>query len=186
MDYAETERVKYNRMWTEVPGYRNHSPGEALVSRFLKLAEPKPGETLIDIGAGTGRAALKLQEAGLAVTMFDISPSAPDNNAKGLPFIEGCVWRDFPGEFDWVYCTDVMEHLPTEHVDESLDTIARVARKGAYFQIALWQDGFGKRIGEVLHLTVKTSDWWEAKLGKRWDSVKCIESGDNRLIALCK
>ena len=181
----EAERIKYQRMWTEVPGYRTNSPGERLVDTFLSLAQWDKGDWLIDCGSGTGRAAKKLSDAGLNVTMLDITPTATDPDVK-LSFIEACLW-DMPvlcPDWDWVYCCDVMEHLPTEHVDAVLDNLATMTGYGAFLQIALFDDFFGQMIGETLHLTVKPADWWRQKLAERWVIKHEKYSGDGRLIVL--
>jgi len=182
----EAERIKYQRMWTEVPGYRTNSPGERLVDTFLSLAQWGKGDELIDCGSGTGRAAKKLSEAGLDVTMLDITPDATDPDIN-LPFVEACLW-DMPDllawTIDWVYCCDVLEHIPTEHVDAVLDNLATMTGYGAFLQIALFNDGFGQMIGETLHLTVKPTEWWMEKINKRWEVKHQKDSGDGRLIVL--
>ena len=182
MTIAEQERDKYERMWA-VPGYRDNSPGERLVDTFLKLASWDKGDDLLDCGSGTGRAAQKLADAGLDVTMLDITPAATDPDIK-LPFVEGCLWDMRLSSFDWIYCCDVLEHIPPEHVDEVLDNLACMTGYGAFMQIALFNDGFGHMIGETLHLTVKPASWWMDKINARWE-VKHWEVGsDSRLIVM--
>jgi len=163
---TEQERDKYRRMW-DCWQYRQNSPGERLVPVFLKEADWRLGDTLLDVGCGTGRAGKKLSESGLAVALFDIAANAPEIPA--LPFIEGCLW-EMPQKllrFTWFYCCDVMEHIPTEHVDDCLDNLEAIADKG-FFQIALHYDGWGHLICDELHLTVKPDLWWLDKLTKRW------------------
>ena len=168
---AERERRKYERMWTEIPNYRTNSPGEKLVAQFLREAAWNKGDTLIDCGAGTGRASKRLADAGLNVLMVDITRTATDDGID-LPFFAACLWElPLPvlnQRFDWVYCCDVLEHIPTEHVDETLDGLQAMTGKGAFLQIALFNDGFGQRIGQPLHLTVKPAAWWLEKVEKRW------------------
>ena len=181
---ALREREKYRRMWVEIPGYRANSPGEKLVAKFLSIAAWGKGDTLIDCGSGTGRAAKQLSEAGLTVLMLDICREAADVDNR-LPFVTACLWdMPFNQRFDWVYCTDVLEHIPTEHVDATLDNLAAMTGYGAFLQIALFPDGFGQRIGQTLHLTVKPADWWLERIQKRWQ-IKTWEIEEGRyLIAL--
>lgn len=184
MQTAETERVKYTRMWTEVPGYRNHSPGEKLANDFLARADWQPGESLLDAGSGTGRASRRLAEAGLNVFMLDITRTATDAKIS-LPFVEACLWAlPFKASFNWVYCCDVLEHIPTDKVDAVLDNLAAATSNGAFLQIALWADGFGRRINDVLHLTVQPAGWWLDRIMRRWNDVTSEGSGDGRLIVL--
>ncbi len=178
---AEQEREKYRRMWS-VPAYRNYSPGAGLATEFrARLA--KAGDTVIDLGCGTGRAADMLRQKGIEVTGFDIAENALDGNIS-IPFIHGCLWNmpaDFP-RFDWFFCADVMEHIPEEHIDAVLDNAARIAGRGGMFQIAHFEDGFGNMIGERLHLTVRPAEWWQPKIRARWPRATWDDSGNRSLI----
>ena len=180
---AIAERDKYRRMWAE-PSYRHASPGESLVSDFLEAVPWKPGDTLIDLGCGTGRAGLSLHRAGLDVTLLDLWNGALDPDPKiNLPFIEGLLWN-IPvvgAKWSWFFCTDVMEHIPTEKVDAVLDNIARITTKGGYMQIALCPDSCGQYIGETLHLTLKPENWWTEKLIKHW-KVERLDTRSSHLI----
>lgn len=173
---AQQERDKYARMWA-VPAYGVYSPGVECVSRFLAQAEFNQGDTLIDLGCGTGRAGLELARHGLQVYLFDhVRAVEPDNH---LPFIEGNLWN-LPSliRFKWFFCADVMEHIPPEHVDATLAGIARIARQG-FFQIAMCADSFGSQIGEKLHLTVENSSWWRSQLSKYF-SIRSAEDEGSR------
>lgn len=151
------ERAKYERMWAEA-SYRQWSPGEAVAEEAFRRCGMAYGETLYDAGCGTGRAARKFRDMGLHVEMLDIADNAP---GVELPFHRVCLWA-LPGlePFDWVFSADVLEHIPTERVPATLDGLARLATKGGFLQIALFEDSFGARIGETLHLTVKPAAWW--------------------------
>ena len=175
---ALREREKYRKMWTEIPGYRTNSPGEKLVDTFLDHAQWAKGDTLIDCGSGTGRAAKRLDQAGLTVLMLDICRESTDVDNR-LPFVTACLWdMPFNQRFDWVYCCDVLEHIPTERVDKVLDNLAAMTGYGAFMQIALFADGFGQRIGQTLHLTVKPADWWLEQINARWEiKSSTIEEG---------
>ncbi len=180
---TESERLKYRKMWTEVPGYRVRSPGELLVPMFLELASWTPGDTLLDVGSGPGKASIKLQEAGLDVTMLDISKEGPVPEATGIPFVEACLW-ELPLDleyFDWIYCCDVLEHIPEYQVDVVLGGLASVMSKGAFFQIAMFPH---KVAGETLHLTLKPADWWKERLTKYYKIGREEVTSDRRLICL--
>jgi SAM-dependent methyltransferase len=138
-------------------------------TRVLRQSvEWERGEVVLDAGCGTAREALKLKNAGLNVVCLDFV-DARIGDARLMNYIDVCLWeaKGLP-KFDWVFCCDVAEHLPTEHVDQSLDNLQRATRMGGLLQIALFNDGFGKYIGETLHLTVKPAEWWDEKIKKRW------------------
>jgi 2-polyprenyl-3-methyl-5-hydroxy-6-metoxy-1,4-benzoquinol methylase len=184
MNTALLEREKYRKIWTQVPDYRCTSPGEKQVATFLKSAQWDKGDTLIDCGAGTGRASKLLSKAGLNVLMLDITPCATDDKID-LPLVVACLWAmPFKQRFDWVYCCDVLEHIPTEHVDATLDNLATMTGFGAFLQIALFNDGFGRMIGQTLHLTVKPAAWWLEKIAARWHVKSWTVNDGSYLVAM--
>lgn len=179
------ERSKYERMWAR-PEYRERSPGMRLAAHALLWLGMKPGQTLCDFGAGTGRAAKWFAEQGLNVTAFDIAENAITEFPG--PKIIGTLWDMPPMEkFDYAFCCDVMEHIPTEHVTMCLRGIAKRTNIAAFFQIALFECSMGTKYGEHLHLTVKPVEWWRAQLLRRFKSVYVHESTSKRhLIVRCE
>lgn len=167
MNTLDKEREKYRRMYAH-PSYRIGSPGERDIYRMFELV--RPGDSFGDMGCGLGRAGAKMAELGADVTLVDFAPNAPD--FPHLRFVEANLW-DLPTDmkFDWIYCVDVLEHIPPEYVERVLDNLARVARKGGYIQIATFEDNCGAVIGETLHLTIHKSDWWRPLIEARWPVV---------------
>ena len=166
MTTAEREQQKYRRMWAH-DQYHFASPGERAVQTFLNVCQPPAGDSLVDIGAGTGRAGQKLSHAGLRVTLLDCCPEA---NETPLPCLEVILW-DLPAtlpRFDWIYCVDVMEHIPTEYVEQTLDHMVKLTGKGGYLQVCCVPDNCGKLIKETLHLTIQPAEWWAQHVAARW------------------
>lgn len=173
---AASERDKYERMWAH-PDYHLGSPGERAVPLFLSAVPVSKGDTIVDAGAGSGRASVALALAGHAVTMLDFCRNAVEPPAQGLPYIDAVLW-DLPElSFDWLYCVDVLEHIPREKVDLVLDGLARIASRGGYLQACCCEDNCGALIGETLHLTVEPPDWWAARVALRWPILKDVSSG---------
>lgn len=161
-DPAAIERVKYDDIWS-VPDYqRASSPGVANVERFLAIFRAASG-SLIDIGCGQGRAGLMLAEHSLEVTWFDITGSALLPAVPRERFICAPVWK-LSGFWDFAFCVDMMEHVPTEYVMLAIDRIVRSCRM-AFLSIALRPDVFGQSIGQPLHLTVREFTWWRDRIG---------------------
>lgn len=178
-DVREREAAKYARMWS-IPEYRRLSPGEELISLFMARSGIRHGQTVIDFGCGTGRPALRMQNAGLRVTGVDLIREALDPvPAERINFVEACLW-DLPPNLraDWGFCTDVMEHVPPEKVPLALTHIHGACEAGCFFQIATFRDGFGRRIGETLHETVQPRSWWFQMLRRHWRDVEIL--GDMR------
>ena len=175
------ERLKYEKAWS-LPKYRNQSPGERSVEDFLTFYE---GGSVVDIGCGTGRASLKIKEAGVPeVKMFDIAENCLDENVPKDTLVLGCLWEDEIPSAAWGFCCDVMEHIPEEKVDAALDNIKRNT-KNAYIRIHLGHDVFGPTyLKQPLHLTVQPVSWWMDKITDRWDSVFHIAEGKTLTIVI--
>lgn len=172
----DVEKRKYERMW-EVDIYRKNSPGEHLVDGAIDELGIEPGHSVIDFGCGPARATQYLQDFGCEVLGIDIAENCRDKGVN-IPFRLACLWAlpDDIDPADWGYCCDVMEHIPPEHVDAVLAGIRRLSARGAFFNIAFFNDGFGNVIGERLHLTVRGLKWWIAKLKEHWSTVEVVDS----------
>jgi hypothetical protein len=151
-----TERDKYRLMW-QFDGYRDFSPGEVLVSKFVDLVSPDG--LIVDYGCGTGKASVAMHSLGLDVFLVDFADNCRDDAAKGLPFLEWDLTIPLPVRSPYGFCTDVMEHIPGDKVSTVLGNILD-ASKIVFFQISTVQDVFGDVIGERLHCTIKPSGWW--------------------------
>ena len=93
------EREKYDKAW-ESSQYRKYSPGERIFDKIVNQLEPEEGDTLIDFGCGTGRAAQKFADMGLEVTGVDIAENALDEGVSIEAWNEGdrWLWNDFYGK----------------------------------------------------------------------------------------
>ena len=181
-DGAAQERDKYAEIWT-FPEYRKFSPGMENVERFMSVMNPVPGSSIIDIGCGEGKAGLEFGRQGLKPWWLDITGAALDPEVDRRKFIEAPLWgigtRFSSVRWDYGFCCDVLEHIPTEYTMLCLDRIL-AACDVAWLQIALCEDEFGKLIGEPLHLTVRPFDWWLIRLGtlgKVQDARDLLNSG---------
>lgn len=175
MDAVSTrERAKYEKMWA-LPAYRDDDA--TAHAQAARAALPmRPGESVIDFGAGAGYASAALLDAGYRVLAVDIAANAlAPAIAARVPLLLASLW-DLPVAIaaDWGFCSDVMEHVPPDRVDDVLATIRRATRRATYFSISLRPDGCGVLIGEALHLTVQPLDWWTARLSRQWAAVRVL------------
>lgn len=150
-----SEEDKYRQIWQQ-PDYRAVSPGEVSAGKFLDLVNPKG--LVIDFGCGTGRGSLRISER-CNVLLVDFVENSRDEAAQHLRFIRHDLTKPLHIRGDYGYCTDVMEHLPTEQVSLVVQNIMSAANK-VYFQISTVPDSLGELIGQTLHLTVKPHAWW--------------------------
>lgn len=168
-----TEREKYDKMHS-VPGY-SPGPGVSRVPGALRHIEP--GSSIIDFGCGTGDAAWEFKERGYAVTAVDISDKGL---TRDIRFFR-CPLHKLPQELpasDWGFCVDVMEHLPTVWVPDSLWQMSRKV-ENCYFVIKGTRDSWGIKINDVLHLSVMPGQWWLEEISECWKDVLLTIEGDS-------
>lgn len=166
------EKQKYIKCWN-LDAYRNISPGERCIDMFLEvyddLNKNSEKQTLIDFGCGTGRAALKLDETFNVMPMDFAFNCLDDNVAEhfGDRFVEHDITKKSHHRAEWGYCTDVMEHLPPEQIDDALEVMFECC-DNVFFQIATIPDHFGGHpdIKDDLHLTVWDYNKWLKKFSE--------------------
>lgn len=118
------------------------------IGRLLLKTESK---TLLDYGSGKGSLHQgKTKIWGVEVTLFDPAVKGIDN----LP----------DKKFDAVICTDVLEHIPEDELDETLTNIFDRADKLVYLSISTKPAKKTLPNGMNCHVTVKGKDWWIEKI----------------------
>lgn len=170
-----TEQEKYERVW-QFGEYREVSPGELCVPRFLEVVQPFG--KILDIGCGTGRASIALSEAGHSVTLLDFAGNCRDHEATALSFVQHDVSDPFPIGADFGICCDMMEHIPTHQVSQVLRNIMDACKHGCFFQISTVPDELGSLIDHPLHLTVRPPWWWAERFDALGHDIKWQEHGD--------
>ena len=161
---ALSEREKYERLW-EVDDYRLRSPGLKQVDHFLTVCAPEKHETILDVGCGTGKATHKLRELGYEAYGVDLAYNAMETNDRDevVDYLMVGDYTEMRCEYDWIFCCDMLEHLPNSQLEPTLKKIARESAKGFYLQVPTFPD-HGKQWEEdcdfVLHHTVKDAAWW--------------------------
>lgn len=166
MKIGASERGTYSDMWA-LDQYREAaSPGEMYAPAFAQWAAP--GSTVLDAGCGHGLGGAALEALGYRVVYLDLLQDAA---LEGKRFVEACLWScddlrkvTNHGRIDYVYCCDVLEHLPTPFVMLAVWHLMAFAKRGAFFSIGLQPDQFGVWVGKSLHQTVQRFDQWRDQL----------------------
>lgn len=180
MKQIETE--KYRKVWA-IPEYGNYSPGEDMASAFLECVQPSLGSSIIDLGCGSGKGAVAIGD-DYRRWLLDLTQDGLVEEAKSLPFIQKSLWEPFGDQWDYGYCCDVMEHIPPEYTMLVVKNIMDHCER-AFFQICFLPDNFGQRIGEPLHLTVQTFEWWRDHL-KEFGLIEARDLLQNGLFTLAR
>jgi len=178
-DLLTREREKYETAWS-LSAYATTSPGEQLLPIFLDMTKAGPSASVLDAGCGAGKGALALAAAGLTVTMCDHTDAGLTDEALAVgPFVQTNLWDDLApvaylanvargrqtdGLFDYAYCCDVLEHIPTPFVMLVVARLLAVTTKGVFLSISTQPDNFGAMVGEPLHLTVQSFVQWRDQL----------------------
>jgi len=171
----KSEKLKYLKAWEfDNRSYADCSPGFKLSNslKFLDYFKQNNVRTILDAGCGSGKLLKRMLDMGFECRGTDIAENCLEPDLKPLQdqlLKVGLLWRKelfSENQFDAVVCTDVLEHIPPQFVEEVLQNIYYWANRYVFLQIALFEDRFGKTIAERLHLTVKPKKWWDDQLLK--------------------
>jgi len=155
------EKDKYIKMWKN-PSYRAVSPGEDAVDEFIETAEINRRTSIIDFGCGTGRGGERIwQLTGAKIQLVDFADNCLDHGCM-LPFTVADLSKPMDISADVGFCVDVMEHIPTGQIEDTIRNIMGCVR-GCFFKIAMFPDNMDQLIGHPLHMSVFPVSWWEDK-----------------------
>jgi SAM-dependent methyltransferase len=138
---------------------------------YRSLVRASRQQTVLDAGCGSGKGGVALAQAGFRVALCDLTGDGLVDEAKALPFHHACLWQPIRAQvawperqFDWVYCCDVLEHVPPTFAMLVISRLLEVARKGLFLSIALQGDNFGVWVNRPLHVTVQSFVQWRDQL----------------------
>ncbi|MEX1128146.1 MAG: methyltransferase domain-containing protein, partial [Vicinamibacterales bacterium] len=97
-----------------------------------KFLAPKPGELVVDLGCGSGRAVLWNRDLGADMIGLDIAPFFSHDARQQIDLMLADL-RQLPfadNTFDKAWSLDVLEHLSPEALDGMLAEAARVLKPG--------------------------------------------------------
>ena len=172
-----TEYEKYKKMW-EMKEYREMSPGELCAELFVSVVNPEDHHRIIDYGCGTGRGSLKLRQlTSCEIVQVDFAENCRDGNSKDFIFIQCDMTKEIPVTGNYGFCTDVMEHIETDKVENVIRNIVNSSPE-VFFQISTIPDEMGALIGQPLHLTVRPHEWWKETFNKLGYEVAYEEKRD--------
>jgi hypothetical protein len=107
----------------------------------------------------------------------------PDLNVIGYdPAIPGLQMSPLPANL--VVCTDVLEHVEPECLNNVLEDLCRVAMHAAFVTVATRPARKTLADGRNAHLIVQSLDWWRDKFNERFDivAVHVVEGSEFALL----
>lgn len=134
--------------------------GRAIVPVYHNVRRPV---SVLDYGAGSGALADELEKLFRQISVTRYDPFAPR-------------WRDGaePGVHDVVNCSDVMEHVEPQCVENTLKYIAARTRFIATFSIGIEDAEKTLPNGDNAHITLRSPQWWARKLQKHFVVVEAV------------
>lgn len=120
-------------------------------------------KTLLDYGCGKGMLKEALERFGYDVTCYD--PAFPEYAARPEPHL-------------FVVCTDVLEHIEPECLDDVLEDLHRVTRKGLFLVVATRPALKPLVDGSNPHRIIQPIEWWLEKIGTHFNVGHTQNMGD--------
>lgn len=117
---------------------------------------------------GCGKSLLK-RGLGDAYEVTEYDPAVPGKDS-------------IPEPHDIVICTDVMEHIEPELLDNVLDDLKRVTKKVLFMTVATRPAVKTLEDGRNAHLIQKDYEWWRPKIEDRFKIMGSQEFSGNEFI----
>lgn len=170
------EDRKYSDLWEN--GYNDARWGK-LAGKVIKLKkEYSEDPSLIDFGFGTGNSMDFFEKKGLNVSGTEINSYSIENQRKKGRKVYHTSLDDLSmlknNQFNIGFCNDVIEHVPTNLVDKSLEEMTRICSDYLFISVCPNPSHHLSLDGENLHLTVRPKEWWEKKF-ENYGDVKRIK-----------
>jgi putative AdoMet-dependent methyltransferase len=133
---------------------------------IVQLASPEPGDTVLDLGIGSGNLALLLAERGCGIWGVDFSTEMLKLAGKKLPTASLAVSdlreelpTHFPQRFNHIVSAYTFHHFP---LDEKVQLVQRMIKEH------LQPDGVVV-IGDIAFCNAAAEDAFRRKAGDKWE-----------------
>lgn len=134
------------------------------VNAVLCAKEKERCEDILDYGCGQGRL-----KAGIGDCVREYDPAIEGKNAD-------------PEPADLVVCTDVLEHIEPDNLDNVLSHIRSKVKKRAFLVISTRPATKMLPDGRNAHLIVQNADWWADRLAPYFRILESAEKEDEFVV----
>lgn len=164
-DWVARETERYNQAWAThkyVPSF-----GPRVIDWLFKKFDFSKVKRMLDVGCGLGSAVKYCRDRGIEAYGIDIAKEARPywivNGIEDYCKVASASSIPYPDEyFDFVLCTEVLEHIPEEGIGKVLEEIYRVG-SGDFFMTIATTPAMERmpHDGSEPHLCIKPVWWWE-------------------------
>lgn len=170
-DVATREKYKYEMAYRSDKEEYLPTTCVNLWNQLLQQGIVANYQRALDIGCGPGFGVRMARGAGLETYGCDIADLTDIWEKQGIAdycTIAPAHKMPYPDNaFDFVLCTEVLEHIPEELIDQTLSEIARVASGYCVFTVSVVLVRGAKIDGRIEpHVTVHPGKWWDQKFKK--------------------
>lgn len=129
---------------------------------YLRLLDPSPAK-ILDVGCGTGLLLDGFLAHGRDAIGVEVSTEALKYASKEAAarirtgILEDQKFRD--GEFDAVFCVDVLEHIPADLSRGMISELVRVSNNWIVLSICLWHERNARK--DPTHINLRPRRYWE-------------------------
>jgi 2-polyprenyl-3-methyl-5-hydroxy-6-metoxy-1,4-benzoquinol methylase len=134
------------------------------MGKVLELAKALGTTDVLDYGCGKSTLARNLP---FTIKQYD-------------PAIE--KYKEAPSPADIVVCTDVLEHIEPEFIDNVLEHLAKLTKKKGYFTASTIEAQKVLADGRNAHLLIKPAKWWVDKFREYFEILKSTEENNEVIV----
>lgn len=125
--------------------------GRKYAEFVASLMDMMQSKDVLDYGCGKGTL-----RSALNYPIREYDPAIPGKDTK-------------PSPADIVTCTDVLEHIEPDCIDDVLDDLARVTKSVLFATVCVVPAKKTLADGRNAHILLKPFDWWAGKLTERFE-----------------
>ena len=157
----------YDKIYSVNLDYNFHYPPKDLM---VDLYAQMVGGKILDAGCGQGIHLRRLLENGVDAFGVEMSEVCCQKYLYDLPHENSDICSfaaQSDQQFDGIVCFDVLEHIPVELINKTIESLATLA-PSALLGLANHSD---IQCGEELHLVQEDIEWWIRKLSPYYSAV---------------
>jgi len=145
--------------------------GKTVPLSVKKLLSSGNISSMLDFGAGQGKTSAGIKERFPDIELYTYDPVT-------FPI-------ELPEKVDFIYSSDVLEHVEPDLIDETLQDLCNRASKYQYHLIACHPAKKALSDGRNAHLIIENPEWWKNKIEKL-EGWKIVEEDIKDFVAKVK